>query len=521
MLERPHAAGHGSLAYTTLLPVVATAATAVVALAGVLALAVLWGDPATARRLVPVVAGVAVVLAGVAAVLGRRLWLTVADLRSSAEEARRIAFRDPVTGLANEAALRRVLDGGLARIGDGRGMALVALTVEPADPDDVDAHAVQRTLSERLTGAVRGSDTVARTATGFSVVLADTSRRTDVRTVCDRILAGVRGDLPVGDRTVRVDVHLGIALAPDHASRADDLSRRAGLALDEARAAGPGSARLFEERFDEPTRRRAALLADLDRSVARGGEIGVLFQPIVGPDRESLAGMEALARWNHPDDGPRPPAEFLPLAEESGLILPIGETVLRQALRTAAPLDRLSLAVNLSPAQLARPDLAVHVGTLVEAAGFDPARLELEVTESTLAGADRRTLAVLSGFRERGIRIVLDDFGSGGASLGLLRTAPVDRVKIDPSLVRGAATDPAARAVARALVTAAHGLGLTATAEGVETEAQLAAIAEAGCDLFQGFLFSPPVPAGVMAAYAAGEPLPLGRRRMRLASGAA
>jgi EAL domain-containing protein (putative c-di-GMP-specific phosphodiesterase class I) len=400
-------------------------------------------------------------------------------------------------------------------------MALVALTVEPADPDDVDAHAVQRTLSERLTGAVRGSDTVARTATGFSVVLADTSRRTDVRTVCDRILAGVRGDLPVGDRTVRVDVHLGIALAPDHASRADDLSRRAGLALDEARAAGPGSARLFEERFDEPTRRRAALLADLDRSVARGGEIGVLFQPIVGPDRESLAGMEALARWNHPDDGPRPPAEFLPLAEESGLILPIGETVLRQALRTAAPLDRLSLAVNLSPAQLARPDLAVHVGTLVEAAGFDPARLELEVTESTLAGADRRTLAVLSGFRERGIRIVLDDFGSGGASLGLLRTAPVDRVKIDPSLVRGAATDPAARAVARALVTAAHGLGLTATAEGVETEAQLAAIAEAGCDLFQGFLFSPPVPAGVMAAYAAGEPLPLGRRRMRLASGAA
>jgi EAL domain-containing protein (putative c-di-GMP-specific phosphodiesterase class I)/GGDEF domain-containing protein len=519
MFERPIAAGRGKPAYTILAPVMATAATAVAGILLVLVVALGSGEPSSGRHLVPVAGGAALLTIAVAVTLGRRLRQAVAGIENHAADARRIAFEDPATGLPNDAALRRILVDEIDGASDGRRTALVAVDLDVGPDPGVDPGSLDRAVSDLLARAVRGTDTVARTTRGFAVLLTDTARKDDVRTICDRIVAGVGQGLDVERTSVPATVRLGVALAPDHGGGPDDLLRKAGLALSHADAGGV--VRFFEDRFDDPGRRRDALVGELRRSLDRGGEIGVLYQPIVGSDGETPVGMEALARWNHPDDGPRPPAEFLPIAEETGLIRPLGETVIRQALRTAAPLDRLSLAVNLSPVQLAAPDLSARVDALLEATAFHPARLEIEVTETALVTADGRALATLAAFRSRGARVVVDDFGAGSAAIGLLRGAPVDRVKLDPSLLRGAQSDPGQRALGRALVAAAGALGLPVTAEGVETDAQFDLAADLGCDLFQGFLFSPPVPAGVMIAYAAGEPLPVGRRRVRLATGAA
>jgi EAL domain-containing protein (putative c-di-GMP-specific phosphodiesterase class I) len=231
--------------------------------------------------------------------------------------------------------------------------------------------------------------------------------------------------------------------------------------------------------------------------------------------------MEALARWNHPDDGARSPADFVPLAEETGLIVPLGDLVLRQALRTAAQIEGLSLAVNISPVQIDRAEFPDRLAALIAESGFNPARLELEITETALMSGRERAVEALARFRALGVKIALDDFGTGYSSFEYLRSYPVDRIKIDQSFVRSAATDPSSREIVRAIITLGHGLGMSITAEGIETEAQFRAMVEAGCDRFQGFLFSPPVPSAVMIGFAAGEPLPVGRRRVRIASGAA
>ncbi len=306
---------------------------------------------------------------------------------------------------------------------------------------------------------------------------------------------------------VAIGVSIGIAVAPDDGTSGSALLRNADTALYRAKAAGRGTWRVFEHGMDIEVQRRHALEADLRCALAKD-QFEIHYQPLVQAHSQTLTGFEALVRWYHPERGLISPAEFIPLAEETGLIRPIGAWILLQACTDAATWPgHVIIAVNLSPVQFTKSNLVEEVEQALATAGLAPHRLELEITESVLLRDNGATLGLLRRLRGLGVRLSMDDFGTGYSNLSYLRQFPFDKVKVDQSFVRNLQWDKGSLEVIRAVVSLGKGLGMSVLAEGVETEEQLGLLRKEGCDELQGYLFSRPVPvqeaSAIIASHAA------------------
>jgi predicted signal transduction protein with EAL and GGDEF domain len=307
-----------------------------------------------------------------------------------------------------------------------------------------------------------------------------------------RVIEAVSAPYEIEGHQVVVGTSVGIAVAPADSMEPDQLMKNADLALYRAKADGGGAYRFFEPQMDARMRARRALELDLRKAIVNR-EFELYFQPLVNLKSGRITGAEALIRWNHPERGTVLPDDFIPLAEETGLIVPIGEWVLRQACAEAATWpESVMISVNLSPAQFKSRNLVQTVVDALDASGLPASRLELEITELVLLRENEGAFAVLHQLRDLGVKIAMDDFGTGYSSLGYLRSFPFNKIKIDQSFIKDVATKDDSLAIVRAVVGLSSSLGITTTAEGVETSAQIERLREEGCNEVQGHFFSPP-----------------------------
>jgi diguanylate cyclase (GGDEF)-like protein/PAS domain S-box-containing protein len=355
-------------------------------------------------------------------------------------------------------------------------------------------------VAQRLRGSVRGSDTVARYAGDeFTLILRHIVQREDVLRVADKICRVLEAPLTLGDgRELHITASIGISFYPDDAATTDKLLQHADVAMYSAKGMGRNTYQTYVAVPEESHQQRLALEAKL-RMAERNNELRVYYQPQVSAASEDIVGMEALIRWEHPELGMISPGFFIPLAEETGLIVPIGAWVLRQALSDTHRINRrfglqLRVSVNLSALQLRQPDLVDVVAAALREADVEPRLLELEVTESINVKSIPNLLETLGALREMGCSIAIDDFGTGQSSLDYIRRFPADRIKVDQVFVRNIGVDPDDEAIVRATIDMAHNLGRQVVAEGVEYEEHREFLREHGCEELQGYLFCRPLP---------------------------
>jgi predicted signal transduction protein with EAL and GGDEF domain len=316
---------------------------------------------------------------------------------------------------------------------------------------------------------------------------------TDVQGLADRLLVEIARPFDLDGQEALVTISVGVALLPTDGDTPDALLQNADIALYRAKSEGGNRCRFFEAGMDARLQERKALEADL-RSALQNDELELYYQPLINLHDARLTGIEALVRWHHPTRGLIEPPEFIELAEQTGLIMPIGEWVLKTACAQAAAWPGVRIAVNLSAVQFRHADLVSAVRSALERSGLAPGRLELEVTEPILLEDPQESLLTLLQLKDLGVRIAIDDFGTGHSSLGHLRTFPFDKIKIDRSFVRDLDRDRDAEAIIKAVVTLGNGLGTEVCAEGVERVDQLAQLADDGCDEVQGYLLCKPMP---------------------------
>ncbi len=429
------------------------------------------------------------------------------ERKQSEARMRHLAHHDGLTGLPNRLMLDERLSHALevARRHD-HGVAVLCLDLDRFKPvNDLMGHAAGDRLlvevSARLSGMLRAGDTLARLGGDeFAIVLPVLDKPGSSAKLARRIVDSLSQPFDIDGQQVIIGASVGIALAPSDGTDGGTLLRLADIAMYQAKGEGRSIFRLFEAAMDEQLRNQRNLELDLRRAVD-AGEMELHYQPIVGCASGILLGFEALVRWNHPSLGRIAPGNFIPLAEESGLIVPLGLWVLKTACREAVSwVLPLRVAVNVSPAQFRHPDLAQQVGTILTASGLAPGRLEIEVTEGLLIDDPHRALAILSEMKAMGVRISLDDFGTGYSSLSYLQRFPFDKIKIDRSFVQGLGQDDQADAIVRAVIAMAGSLKLAVTAEGVETEEQMSALRAQNCDQVQGYLTGRPVPQAALSA---------------------
>jgi len=351
-------------------------------------------------------------------------------------------------------------------------------------------------VTERLQLIARETDTVARMGGDeFAIVQAGIAQPSDATALALRTIEEVSKPYTIEGQPLIIGTSVGIAVGPEDGTTPDQLLRNADLALYRAKDDGRGTFRFFERGMDAQMQDRRAMEVEL-RGALIGNEFEVHYQPVMDLARDDVRGFEALLRWRHPQKGLLPPGDFIPLAEEIGFIVPLGEWVLREACREAASWpDDLEVAVNLSPVQFGTPGLVQVVIAALASSGLNPARLELEITETTLLQDSEQTLSTLYQLRELGVRIAMDDFGTGYSSLSYLQSFPFDKIKIDRSFISDIADGTGSLNIVRAVAAMAKGLGMSTTAEGVETTEQLEAVRTEGCGMVQGYLFSKPLPA--------------------------
>ncbi len=425
----------------------------------------------------------------------------VTEVRRSHDRIAQLARFDPLTGLANRALFREGLEDALARaVRTGKSCALLFIDLDrfKAVNDTLGHSAGDRLLREtagRLRDAIGGGATIARLGGDeFAVMLPDASAAR-VDSIARAIVASLATPFDLdGHRTV-IGASVGYALGPADGAGVDKLLKSADLALYEVKSNGRGAACRFVPSIAERADQRRALEADLAVALERG-ELALAFQPVVEAADEHIVGFEALLRWHHPLLGNVPPDTFIPVAEATGLIVPIGAWVIETACAWAARWPaHVRIAVNLSPAQIDDPHLIETVERALRINGLDPARLELEITESLFLNEKPATTAVLAGLRGLGVSFALDDFGTGYSSLGYLQKAAFSRIKIDRSFVsRAVQPGSEAGAIIQAIVTLAHSLDMTTTAEGTETREEFEFCREIGCEQVQGYLFGRPMP---------------------------
>jgi diguanylate cyclase (GGDEF)-like protein len=420
--------------------------------------------------------------------------------RKSDAEIKRLAMFDSLTGLANRARMHQALDQMIMQLERvNRPVALFMLDLDRFKAvNDTLGHqtgdALLKIVAQRLERTVGQQGLVGRLGGDeFQVILSRYNNHAELKALADSIIYALSQPYFIGGSTITIGCSIGIAMAPDHARDAETLVRNSDLALYAAKAGGRGNRRFFQEELLTQARSRKAMEDDLRMALERG-EFSLVYQPVVSTADAQVVGYEALLRWDHPR-GRVSPAEFIPVAEDSGLIHQIGEWVLRTACSDAASWPAPArVAVNVSPIQFMKAALPAIVTGALAQSGIDPDRLELEITEGVFLNEDSSTVRMIEALKQTGLRLVLDDFGTGYSSLAYLKKAPFDKVKIDQSFVRGAAHDTQNRAIIRAVVAMADTLGLETTAEGVETQDEIALIAELGCSHIQGFVYGQPVP---------------------------
>jgi diguanylate cyclase (GGDEF)-like protein/PAS domain S-box-containing protein len=434
----------------------------------------------------------------------------VTESRAADAKIRRMALHDSLTDLPNRARFAQELEQATQRLAEGGDpFAVMCLDLDHFKSiNDTQGHpagdAALVEAARRLSVCVGKAGVVARLGGDeFGVIQTHGVSLEATSELAKRMNQALSAETLVDGANVATGVSIGIAIAPTDGTDVAMLLKHSDLALYRAKAEGRGGFRFFEPGMDAKAKERRALEIDL-RAALPNGELMLVFQPLIGLANDDIRCCEALLRWNHPVRGMVQPMDFIPLAEETGLIQPIGEWVIREACRAATGWpEHIAVAVNLSAVQFHSPDIVAAVQRALEETGLEPQRLELEVTETVLITEMERALAVLNTLRQMKVRIALDDFGTGYSSLSYLRKLPFDKIKIDRSFVRDLTTHAESQAIVGALIGLAGDLGVAVTAEGVETQDQLAHLRASGCEEAQGFLISKPQSAAAITAFIA------------------
>src|SRR4051794_11496245 len=442
-------------------------------------------------------------------------WVTTledfTERRRSEERIAHLAHYDALTDLPNRALFRDLLELELKKLGRGGQRAVLYIDIDEfKSVNDSLGHPVGdellKAIALRLSSCVRDTDFVARLGGDeFAIVQTAVKSPSDVMDLIVRIYQEIREPCECLGHRLITDASIGIALAPQDGGDLDQLLKNADLAMYGAKADGRRTYRFFERTMDARVRARRTLELDLRQAIANG-EFEINYQPIVDLKSGAVSGCEALLRWRHPGRGMVSPAEFIPVAEEIGLIGELGEWVLTSACREAAAWpDHVRLAVNVSPVQFRNHTLGLRVAHALVAAGLAPHRLELEITEAVLIRDDDAALAIFHQLRALGVRIALDDFGTGYSSLSYLQRFPFDKIKIDRCFITELGEPDGSSSIVQAVVNIAAARNMTTTAEGVETEAQRDALRALGCTEMQGYLFSAARPAAEVRALLRGD----------------
>jgi diguanylate cyclase (GGDEF)-like protein len=425
------------------------------------------------------------------------------ERKSGELETKRLAYHDSLTRLPNRLLLMEHLELALHRADRDRTvLGIFFIDVDRFKQiNDTLGHemgdAVLQEVARRLKDCLRASDTIARLSGDEFVALVETNRRSELTIVADAIQEQFRRAFAADSGDVFITASIGVSSYPTDGIDAKTLLRNADRAMYRAKTEGRDSYRFYSARHYATPPGSPILNSRLRQAIDRH-ELVLHFQPLVNLRGKGVDGIEALVRWQHPTLGLVPPADFIPMAEESGLILSIERWVLEAAMRAAGALQGegpLKVAVNLSTRHFDHPALLSELRAFSRAVDYDPGLLELELTESGIMHNPKRVLRHLKGFRRLGVRVAIDDFGTGYSCLSLMNRFPLHALKIDRSFVVDCATNPTNQALVAAIIRMGHALGLEVTAEGVETAEQLAYLREQGCDRAQGWLFSPPVAA--------------------------
>ncbi len=435
--------------------------------------------------------------------------IDVTEQRSVERRLAHLAHHDPLTDLPNRTLFGIRLDECLMRAREGVQCAILCIDLDRfKEVNDTLGHpigdALLCTVSARLRSLSRPSDTAARLGGDeFAIILSPLKTETDLAFAAESVVAALSAPYDINGHCLVVGTSIGIAIAPDHGLDADRLMRNADMALYAAKSEGRGRYRFFDPAMDEKVKARRALEADLRQALA-DEEFELFYQPLVSTATRRIRGFEALLRWRNQTRGFVMPDAFIPLAETTGLIVPMGAFVLHRACAEAASWPgSSSVAVNLSASEFSSAGIVETVASALDRAGLDPDRLELEITESTMLQDTEATTETLHRLKALGVRIAIDDFGTGFSSLGYLQRFPFDKVKIDRAFVAPLGRTRESLAIVKAVVGLCAGLDMETTAEGVETEEQMKILNSIGCLEVQGYYFSPPRPAGEIAALVA------------------
>lgn len=456
-------------------------------------------------RMVPAILTALILVGAFLGWLLFRVWRNRIELEASRAQAEHLAFHDPLTGLPNRALFDDRLMHALSR------RRAITPTVVLLDLDrfknvnDTLGHqagdALIREFGARLVALVREEDTVARLGGDEFAILVEETTDSEVCLLCDRVLKAVRDPFEVLGSQVFVGVSLGVARSASSAvGDASELTRKADIALYRSKGEGRNRYTIFTEQMDASVRVRATIEEELRHALTTGEGLQVHYQPQVGGASGAIVGLEALVRWDHPTRGLIAPQQFVPVAEETGLICELGEWVLREACRVSTRWPGLFVAVNLSPVQFHSTDMVERLAAIVTETGANPVQIQLEISERVLLDDSQLVRSALRELRRCGFQIVLDDFGTGYSSLGYLQRFKVDKIKIDQSFVRYLGVGEDSSPMIIAVLALGQAMGLTVAAEGVETADQQQFLRAAGCVEMQGFLFSRAVPEADLSA---------------------
>jgi diguanylate cyclase (GGDEF)-like protein len=431
----------------------------------------------------------------------RRIRRRTTELMASEAQAKHLAFHDALTGLPNRALFEDRLERALAatRRHPDAVIALLYLDLDRFKKvNDTLGHPagdeLLREVAKRLTEVVRGSDTVARLGGDeFAIVQTQLDSHRDITTLCERIIDAIKEPFELVGSQIFVGISIGVARSGVDGLDRTELSRKADIALYSAKSGGRGRFEIFAQEMDATIQIRRTMESDLRSALYAGDQLKMCYQPKYDAGSGAIVGIEALVRWNHPDKGILSPTTFVPIAEETGLIEPLGEWVLERSCAAALAWPAQTISVNVSAVQLRNPFFAHRVLEILRKTRFDPSRLELEITETSFMESIESCIPNLKMLRAVGIRIALDDFGTGYSSFTHLRSFDIDRIKIDKSFTIAIDGSGDSNAIIKAIVDLAHSTGIQITAEGVETMHQSRFLSAVGCDELQGFLMSRPL----------------------------